>query len=122
MLEEATRDMRNLSAQLPFVWVLGCGGRRAQAEVNCDCGALYLVEVVVEVEDRGLQALVTEKHLDLADVEAALQPAFGGEATQAMEGIGWRNQRLSVLRHSAPPWRPRNSGPVGGKPCSAWRA
>ena len=60
---------------------------RAQAEINCDCSSLYLVEIVVEVQDGGLQLLVTEKHLDLADVEAAFQPAFGGEAAQAVETV-----------------------------------
>ncbi len=66
---------------------MGCGGRRAQAEVNRDCGSLYFIEVVVEVEDGGLELLVTEKDLNLADVEAAFQPAFGGEAAQAVEGV-----------------------------------
>ncbi len=72
---------------VPCRWVSGCGGRRAQAEINCDCGSLYLIEIVIEVEDGGLELLVTEKYLDLADVEAAFQPAFGGEAAKAVEGV-----------------------------------
>jgi len=48
-------------------------------------GVLDFVEVVVEVADRGLQVIVAEQYLDMADVKTLVQPLFGGEAAQAMQ-------------------------------------
>ncbi len=48
-------------------------------------GVLDFVEVIVEVADRGLQVIVAEEYLDMADVKALIQPLFGGEAAQAMQ-------------------------------------
>lgn len=46
-----------------------------------------LVQVVVQVYHRRLQVLVVEEQLDLADVQAALQPAFRSEATEAVQRV-----------------------------------
>ena len=51
-----------------------------QLKVNMLGGVLYLVEVIVEVADSGLQVIVTEEYLDVADIEALVEPLFGGEA------------------------------------------
>ena len=48
-------------------------------------GVLDFVEMVVEVADRGLQVVVAEEYLDMADVKTVVQPLFGGEAAQAMQ-------------------------------------
>jgi len=53
-------------------------GRQSECEVEgevADC-TLDFVEVVVEV--------VAKKRLDLADIEAAIEPTLGGEAAGAM--------------------------------------
>jgi len=96
-------------------------------------GVLDFIEVVIEVANRGLQVIVAEEYLHVADVEALVEPLFGSEALAAkrrrlckvkrlpLSGVNparWHqrvNQRCSVLCCNALPWRPRKTGPVLGK-------
>ena len=60
-------------------------------------GVLDFVEVVVEVADRGLQVVVAEEYLDMADVKTVVQPLFGGEAahgTSIFAVFTWADQGL----------------------------
>ena len=48
-------------------------------------GVLDFIEVVIEVANRGLQVIVAEEYLHVADVEALVEPLFGSEAAQAVQ-------------------------------------
>ena len=63
------------------------GEAGSEAEVHLSRRALYLLEVVVEVAYDGADVLMAEEELDLADIEARLQPTLDDQAAQAAEGV-----------------------------------